>query len=311
MKFSSPKYILIGYEGFIGGELNSQIINKMGLVLVGFEKDTRLEYIHFTEKNFTYFKDINGIFILGGASSAPMYFNEKCGDSYHLTLEPMISATRLSSKIKRPIIYATTSHTQHATTGYTCAMLARQNLAKGFSTETGVPTLGLSFYSVYGSSEWRKQQYANVISQMIWCALFKKPFKIFGDGKQTRDFIHVDDVVSALLKGIDYLQDKKGSYIFHIGNNRSYSFNDVAAEINKYITLECKYIDNPIKENYVANTLAQKEDINITKRELNWEPKVSFEDGIKKCFYDYKIQYDQGLLDLSLYDVNFLNFWSI
>ena len=67
----------------------------------------------------------------------------------------------------------------------------------------GVPTLGLRFFNVYGPRQDPRSPYSGVIS--IFCDRLarEEPVTIFGDGGQTRDFVHVSDVVAALLAGVD------------------------------------------------------------------------------------------------------------
>ena len=148
-------YILIGSDGFIGGWLKEEIDEYKIRFITTFTIKNRLrDNLH----RFKGVDNIDGIFVLGGASSSPMYFGKDCPNSYDLTIEPLLSAMEISLLSEAPIVYATTSHTTHAEFGYTCAMSAREILAKGFHKETGISIIGTSFYSVFGSGEWKKQQ---------------------------------------------------------------------------------------------------------------------------------------------------------
>ncbi len=66
----------------------------------------------------------------------------------------------------------------------------------------GIPTVGLRFFNVYGPRQDPKSPYSGVIS--IFCERIRagSPVTVYGDGAQTRDFIHVADVVAALLAGM-------------------------------------------------------------------------------------------------------------
>jgi len=114
----------------------------------------------------------------------------------------------------------------------------------------------LRLFSVYGGDE-AKGKYANVITQMK-----KGYFEIYGDGTQTRDFIHVDDVVRAFI--IAGESDKRG--VYNVGTGVETSFNEIA----KLTDCRCRYIDNPI-EKYVYRTCA---DTTKTERDLGFKAKV-------------------------------------
>ncbi|MEA2732953.1 MAG: UDP-glucose 4-epimerase [Acetobacteraceae bacterium] len=66
----------------------------------------------------------------------------------------------------------------------------------------GIPTVGLRFFNVYGPRQDPKSPYSGVISVFCERIATGRPIAIFGDGQQTRDFVHVSDVVCALLAGM-------------------------------------------------------------------------------------------------------------
>ena len=105
---------------------------------------------------------------------------------------------------------------------------------------------------------------------------------VYGDGMQARDFIHVDDVVSALKLAMDY--DQEG--IFNVGTGIATSFKDVidklGAKLNK--TLMISYIDNPIGPTYIPTTRA---DTDLARDELGFEAKIGIDEGIDKLVEAY------------------------
>jgi UDP-glucose 4-epimerase len=66
----------------------------------------------------------------------------------------------------------------------------------------GIPTVGLRFFNVYGPRQDPKSPYSGVISVFCERIATGRPIAIFGDGQQTRDFVHVSDVVRVLLAGM-------------------------------------------------------------------------------------------------------------
>ncbi|HDI12922.1 MAG TPA: NAD-dependent epimerase/dehydratase family protein, partial [Hadesarchaea archaeon] len=98
----------------------------------------------------------------------------------------------------------------------------------------------------------------------------------YGDGTQTRDFVHVSDVVKACMKAAG--SDLKCEVI-NVGTGRSSSFNDVVRILNDLLgkSIKPEYRQNPIK-NYVYHTLA---DLTKARKLLGYEPSIKLEDGIK------------------------------
>ena len=102
------------------------------------------------------------------------------------------------------------------------------------------------------------------------------PCEIYGDGKQRRDFTHVDDIVNALvlMMGQEFRAD-----IFELGRGENHSMNEIA---NMYGG-EIKYI--PARPGEYDKTLC---DYTVAKRVLGWEPNVSLQDYIKEWLNENK-----------------------
>lgn len=93
----------------------------------------------------------------------------------------------------------------------------------------GIPTAGFRFFNVHGPRQNPKSPYFGVIS--IFCERLRagQPIQIFGDGGQTRDFIHVSDVVAALMAGMRARLD--GAPVFNVCTGRAVSVLDLAETI--------------------------------------------------------------------------------
>ena len=221
------------------------------------------------------------IFHLGIPSSSPMYRENPMlvGEA----ISSFMNVMELAKKNRAKVVYASSSsmyrgcprpNREDMQTApfdyYTEARLAIERLARVYHQFHRVSSAGMRFFSVYGPHEREKGKYANVITQMI----LNNEFTIYGDGSQTRDFTHVDDVVRALVLA----SSKSGAFVFNVGTGRETSFNEVAKLIQKVKPLKIKYLPNPI-ENYVEQTQA---DISLVKHELSWTPTVKLEDGIRR-----------------------------
>ncbi len=125
-----------------------------------------------------------------------------------------------------------------------------------------------------------------VISNFIMQALKNEDITIFGDGSQTRSFCYVDDLIEVLLKMMSKGKDFTGPV--NIGNPEEYSILDLANLIIRLTNSKSRIVfldlppDDPIR---------RKPDITLAKEKLNWEPKISLEQGLINTINYYKDSY--------------------
>src|SRR5262249_41633844 len=149
----------------------------------------------------------------------------------------------LANKKKRPIFVASTSEVygkseqfpfnedadtvMGATTkgrwSYACSKAIDEFLAIAYWKEKKLPTVGARLFNPVGPRQ--TGQYGMVVPNFVRQALAGDPITVFGDGKQSRCFTHVSDVVRALIG----LMDHEPAYgnVFNIGNNVEISMNDL------------------------------------------------------------------------------------
>ena len=128
----------------------------------------------------------------------------------------------------------------------------------------------LRLSNVYGPRQWESGAVPSFIKQISK----NQSLVISGDGTQTRDFIYIDDVVSALL--IAGRTEKTG--VFNVGSGQEISLNQLAKEITRILNRKIKRSYGFSKEVIQRSIL----DCSKIKEELNWEPKISLEQGLKK-----------------------------
>ena len=133
-----------------------------------------------------------------------------------------------------------------------------------------MPNISFRFFNVYGPRLNISGQYSAVIGNFLSQTKNNKALTIVGDGKQTRDFIHVDDIANACIKVI---KSKCINKIYNLGSGKKTSINTLAKIFNG----KKKFIPNRPGE--AKNSLA---DISKFKKDVNWYPKISLEEGIKK-----------------------------
>lgn len=289
--------IVTGGCGFIGSNLVERLINDGWDVIVFDNLSTgSLENIRglgvrcYTcgyERMDSLVPDVDAIFHLGMPSSSPMYKDEPT--LVGKTINDAIVIFEYARKRGCKVIYASTSSIYngnplpyredmpiYVTDYYTECRYTIERLAKLYNDLYEVKSVGLRLFSVYGLREKHKGKYANVVSQFLWLIMKDEPPVIYGDGSQTRDFIHVSDVVEAFM--LAYEGDFRCE-IFNVGTGVARTFNEVIEIINKLLGKNIKpiYKPNPIK-NYVHHTLA---DTTKAEKVLGFKAKIPLEDGIK------------------------------
>lgn len=141
--------------------------------------------------------------------------------------------------------------------------------AKVWSEVFGLPTVSLRYFNVYGPRQKNDGAYASVIARFLKLKNEGETLTITGDGEQTRDYVHVSDVVTANIMAAK--SDKVGSgEVINIGYGRETSVNEIAQMIGG----PTSHVPARIEP---RRALA---DISRAKSLIGWEPKVSLQDGV-------------------------------
>ena len=133
-----------------------------------------------------------------------------------------------------------------------------------------LPVISLRLFNVYGTRSRTSGTYGAVFGVFLAQKLAKKPFTVVGDGNQTRDFTYVTDIAEAFLIAA---QSNIENEIFNVGSGGTYSIN----ELVKLLKGDVTYI--PKRPGEPDCTFA---DITKIKKILGWQPKISFENGVKE-----------------------------
>ncbi len=149
----------------------------------------------------------------------------------------------------------------------------------------GLPVVALRYFNVFGPRQ-SANQYAGVISIFINRALKNEPLVIFGDGKQTRDFIYVKDVVKANLLVAE--SRKANGRVFNVATGKQTSILELAMKIIEITGTTSSIIFDKPRPGDIRHSLADISEI----RKLGFEPEWSLEEGLKKTVEWYA---DQGL----------------
>ena len=139
----------------------------------------------------------------------------------------------------------------------------------------GLRSFGLRFFNVFGPGQAPDSPYSGVISRFVAQASAGGPITIFGDGEQTRDFVHVDDVVAALL-----LAEKSASDtapVVNICTGRPASVMDLATGIAARFAPAPAIVHMDARLGDIKRSLG---DPSMAARLLGWEPHVTLDAGL-------------------------------
>jgi len=131
------------------------------------------------------------------------------------------------------------------------------------------PAISLRFFNAYGPRSRTSGAYGAVFGVFLAQKLANIPLTIVGNGKQTRDFVHVYDLTEAIIKAA---LSKKVGKIYNVGGGKEVTVNKIAKLIGG------KKIHIPKRPGEPDRSLA---DISKIKRDLNWKPKIKIEEGVK------------------------------
>jgi len=303
------RYLIAGGAGFIGSNLANTLAADHEVIAVDTEllgdRSNLDADVDFRKQNVLdddLPTDVDAIFHLAGLSSYAMH-EESPQRGVRTNVEGFVNVVEQARKDGcDTIVYASTSsvysnHTEPvpesrsvtANTGYEASKLAREKYAEYFSNHYGMSLAGMRFFSVYegyNGLEEHKGDYANVVAQFADAIANGQSPVLYGDGSQTRDFIHVDDIVHGLIKAAQNQIDG----VFNLGTGDSVSFNTVVEHINAEFetAIQPTYVECPIpKSVYVHDTCADH--TRLTEL-TGWEPQIPFRDGIKRVCNEYKLE---------------------
>ena len=148
-----------------------------------------------------------------------------------------------------------------------------ETLMMDFCREYKIETKIARIFNTYGPR--MRTDDGRVVPSFIVQALKNKPITIFGDGKQTRSFCYISDMVEGLIKLMN------SNYVgpVNLGNPQEITILDLAKKIKKLTNSKSKIV---FKKLPVDDPVRRKPDIVLAKKVLNWAPKISIEEGLKE-----------------------------
>jgi UDP-glucuronate decarboxylase len=143
----------------------------------------------------------------------------------------------------------------------------------------------IRIFNTYGPN--MKINDGRVISNFIVQALRREDITIYGDGSQTRSFCYIDDMIDGMIKVMDTEKGFCGP--INLGNPRPFSMIELAEKVLSITKSKSKLVYHPLPQD---DPKQRQPDISLAKLKLDWEPKISLEEGLKST-----IKYFKKMLD--------------
>jgi ADP-L-glycero-D-manno-heptose 6-epimerase len=254
------KYLVTGHNGFIGAALYKKLQNSFGLMnVVGYDDNTYSLGI----QSFLYHQKPDVIFHVGA-----------CSDTQENDINKMMHLNFLTTNIiseycrfnRAQLIYSS-SAACYGTEGFPNTLYGWSKYAAEKLTEA-IGGVSLRYFNVYGHNEGHKGKMASVAYQ----AYQKNEFLLFPN-KPKRDFVYIDDVVSANIHALENYVYLSGG-VYDVGTGVSRKFEEVLDLLGVMYSYHRK---SKIPQNYQFNTCANK-----LKFMKDWYPKYQLEKGMEE-----------------------------
>jgi nucleoside-diphosphate-sugar epimerase len=160
---------------------------------------------------------------------------------------------------------------------YGASKLIGEHYCANFSRHYGLPTVALRYFNVFGPRQDPNSEYAAVVARFILAARRGVPLEIHGDGKQTRDFTYVSNVVDANLAAAE--APPGGGHVFNVACGERLSVLDIAARLEEVLGRTLPRRHTPPRPGDVRDTLA---DISRARAQVGYQPAVGFTEGLRR-----------------------------
>jgi len=166
---------------------------------------------------------------------------------------------------------------------YAVAKLVGEYYCSVFAGVFGLETISLRYFNVFGPYQDPTSQYAAAIPAFVTSILRDQPPTVYGDGRQSRDFTYIDNVVQANL--LAARAKRTAGEVVNIACGESVTVNEIIAMINAFTGRRVRPRYEPSRPGDVKHSLA---DISRARQVIGFEPQVSFQEGLERAIVWYR-----------------------
>jgi UDP-glucose 4-epimerase len=166
---------------------------------------------------------------------------------------------------------------------YGAAKLAAELYCQAFAATFGLETVAIRYFNVFGPRQDPNSPYSAVIPLFITAMLSGRQPTIYGDGRQSRDFTYVADVVQANLLAAD--APGVSGRVFNAANGRSITLLELVEALNEVLGTRIQPAFEPPRPGDIRESLA---DITLARASLGYEPQVPFREGLRRSIEYYR-----------------------
>lgn len=290
------KVIVTGGAGFIGSHLSARLVELghevhiIDSLVAGKEERVPVGAtlhvfdIRDTEKLTSIFEAASYVFHLAALPSVPFSIENPVETHDVNTLGTLKVLMAAKNAGVRRVVFSSSSavYGEQPSMPITEASVCKPNSPYGLQKLEGeyymklaselyaLETISLRYFNLYGLHQNAQGPYASVVAKFLDSASRNEPLSVVGDGSQTRDFVHVDDVVEANICAMNNKNLGKGE-VFNVGGGVGYSINEIAKLIGGDIIHVPPRVE--IKDSCAS--------IEYARDALGWQPRKVFKEEIE------------------------------
>lgn len=171
---------------------------------------------------------------------------------------------------------------------YAVSKLAAEYYVKTIGSLWGIETVCLRVFNAYGPGQRSPAVHTPVIPGFLRQAWENGTIVVHGDGKQTRDYIYIDDVVNAMMAAAE--APEINQLTLNIGSGSETSIQELVHEVLEVTGGNPEVVNNPRNEGGLSRLCA---DINLAREKLGYAPKVTLQEGLKRTL-EHDLTLKQG-----------------
>ncbi len=171
---------------------------------------------------------------------------------------------------------------------YPVQKLAGEFYMKSYWQVYGIETVCLRYFNIFGPRQVPDSPYSGVMARFSLQMMRGERPTIHGDGEQGRDFTYVGNAVSANLLAAEAPADKVAGRVFNVACGDRHTLNQTFRILAGLLDFKEAPIYGPPREGDIQNSLA---DISAARAAFGYEPKISFEEGLRRTVAWYQEQY--------------------